>query len=201
VEVADPFRPLEDGDRPATRAWVRAQNERTEAVLAGLPGRDALRDRLRDLLGAATSVACSVRGDRVFSLDRWPPHDQAVLTVRPAGHPGPARTLVDPVTPVAGDGPGRGPDVTGAIDWYAPSPDGRLVAYGRSTGGDELSTLHIVDVETGRHLDDRIPHARACSLAWLDDGTAFAYTRYPEPGSGAGGRGGVRPAGALAPAG
>ena len=78
---------------------------------------------------------------------------------------------------------GSDADITAAIDWYAPSPDGRLVVYGRSTGGDELSTLHVVDVGSGAHLDDRIPHTRACSVAWLDDGTAFAYTRYPEPGT------------------
>jgi prolyl oligopeptidase len=83
------------------------------------------------------------------------------------------RTLVDPHD-LSGD-------ATAALDWYSPSVDGRLVAFGTSTGGDERSTLGIVDVATGEHLADTIPHTRAASVAWAPDGTAFAYTRYPDP--------------------
>jgi prolyl oligopeptidase len=175
--VADPFRALEQGDADDTRAWVAAQNARTGAVLAGLDGREELRARVTELLGIGTSRACAVAGDRVFSIDRRPPLDQAVLAVRPAHEPGPARTIIDPVALPGHDDH----DITAAIDWYRPSPGGRLVAFGRSTGGDELSTLHVVDVDTGSLLPDRIPHTRACSLGWLPDSSGFLYTRYPDP--------------------
>lgn len=173
VPVDDPYRWLEDGDAPPTRAWVDAQNERTASVVGALPGRADLLDRLTRLLVAGSSVGGSVGGERVFTLERWGHHDQAVLVVRPATAPGVARTIVDPHL-VTGD-------VTAAIDWYHPSPDGRLVAYGISRGGDELSTLHVLDVDRGELLADVIPHTRACSVAWLPDGSAFAYTRYPDP--------------------
>ena len=62
--------------------------------------------------------------------------------VRSATAPGRARTLVDPHRLTG--------DPTAAIDWYHPSPDGRLLAYGMSTGGDERSTLHVLDVDHGR---------------------------------------------------
>jgi len=173
VPVDDPFRPLESGSDPATIAWVDAQNVRTDAVLGELPYRTELVDRLRSLLRAGSSVACQVEGDRVFSLERWGRHDQAVLAVRPATAPGRARTIIDPHAATG--------DPTAAIDWYHPSRDGRLVAYGLSTGGDERSTLHLLDVDRGVLLPDTIPHTRACSIAWNPDGTAFAYTRYPDP--------------------
>ncbi|HEX8968618.1 MAG TPA: prolyl oligopeptidase family serine peptidase, partial [Chloroflexota bacterium] len=71
-----------------------------------------------------------------------------------------------------------------ALDWWYPSDDGRLLAYGLSEGGTELSTLHVLDIERGEHLSrDRISHTRAASIAWLPDGSGFYYTRYPEPGS------------------
>ncbi len=70
-------------------------------------------------------------------------------------------------------------DATAALDWYWPSPDGRLVAFGVSIGGDERSTLRIVEVESGSLLADTIPDTRWASVAWAPDGTAFAYTRYP----------------------
>ncbi len=171
--VADSFRALEDGDAPATRRWVEAQNRRTQSVIDALPRRAEWQATLTGLLRAGSSVACSVGGERVFSLERWGHHDQAVLVVRPAPAPGLARSIVDPLVLTG--------DPTAAIDWYHPSPDGHLVAFGISTGGDELSTLQILDVDEGVLLGDRIPHTRACSVAWLPDNSAFAYTRYPEP--------------------
>lgn len=171
--VADPYRWLEEGDDPAVRTWVDAQNDHSHAILSRLPGREQLHARLRALLRVGTSTACAVAGERVFSIDRWGHHDQAVLVVRPAFGHGPARTVVDPHL-LAGD-------ATAAIDWYQPSPDGRLVAFGLSRGGSERSTLHVLDVDRGELLRDRIPHTRACSLAWFPDNSGFVYTRYPDP--------------------
>ena len=51
-----------------------------------------------------------------------------------------------------------------------------------STGGDERSTLRVVDVATGELLADEIPHTRAASVGLAARRTAFAYTRYPDPG-------------------
>ncbi|CAN5510514.1 prolyl oligopeptidase family serine peptidase [soil metagenome] len=174
IDVADPYRWLEDGDAPETREWVAAQNRRTRAVLDALPGRDGRRARLATLLSAGTSTGPQVAGDLVFSVDRWGEHDQAVLVVRSAigQQPSPPRVLLDPAM--------SGED-TAAIDWFQPSPDGRLVAYGSSSGGDERSTLRVLDTATAGHLDDEIPHTRAASVAWLPDASAFAYTRYPDP--------------------
>ncbi len=171
--MADPYRWLEDGHDAEVRAWVDAQNERTDTALHALAGRAERHQRLQALLRAGSSVACHVAGGRVFSLERWGLHDQAVLVCRSATLRGPARTLVDPHASTG--------DPTAAVDWYHPSPDGRRVAYGISRGGDERSTLHVLDVETGRNLRDRITNTRACSVAWLPDGSAFAYTRYPDP--------------------
>ncbi|MBI2704283.1 MAG: S9 family peptidase [Actinobacteria bacterium] len=176
VEVRDPYRWLEDSTRPETAKWVDEQNARTREVLDALPARAALHEQLHALLRAGSSTACSVEDDRVFSLDRWGHHDQTVLVVRSAGDVDqPPRTLVDPHKLTG--------DPTTAIDWYSPSPGGHLVAYGISRGGDEQSTLHIIEVDSGRVLREKIPNTRAASVAWLPDGSAFAYTRYPDPAS------------------
>jgi prolyl oligopeptidase len=175
VEVADPYRWLEDAEAPDTRAWVEATNDRTRRALDARPGRSALVERYGALFAAGTAAAPSIRGGRLFSLDRWGDLEQAVLAVRDVhGERRPAaRSLIDPHA-VTGD-------PTAALDWYAPSVDGRWVAFGISTGGDERSTLGIVDAATGEHLPDTIPHTRAASVAWAPDGKAFAYTRYPDP--------------------
>ena len=73
-------------------------------------------------------------------------------------------------------------DGTRALDWWFPSDDGRRVAYGTSDDGSEESLLRVRDVDSGQDLGDQIPRTRACSLAWLPDGSGFYYTRYPKPG-------------------
>ena len=99
---------------------------------------------------------------------------QPVLYVRNAGT-GETRVLVDP----------NEIDATGltALDWWRPSPDGSLLAFGTSERGDEWSTLQVLEVETGERRPDKIARARYSSVAWLPDGSGFFYTRYPEPGS------------------
>lgn len=67
-----------------------------------------------------------------------------------------------------------------ALDWWYPSRDGSLLAYGISDGGTENSTLRVMDVDSGRILGDEIPNARACSLSWLPSGEGFYYSRYPD---------------------
>lgn len=173
--VADPYRWLEDGDDPAVRRWDDAQTARTRGVLDALPGRQALRSRLLELLELPVVLGARVAGDRLFTLERGAGQDQAVLVV--AGALDQAddtrRVLVDPAVQ-------RG-EPTAAIDWFHPSPDGALVAVGTSVGGDELSTLRVVEVDSGRLRADEITRTRAASVAWRADGSGFAYTRYPDP--------------------
>lgn len=174
IDVHDPYRWLEDGDSEDVAGWSAAQNARTRAVLDTLPSRPALHARLTELLQVGMVGAPHVAGDRVFNLEREGDQDQAVLVMRSAADPTePARTVVDPH--------GMAADHAASIDWFSPSPDGRLVAYGVSEGGSEHGTLRIVDVETGGHLGDEIPHIRHPSLSWLPDGSAFAYSRLPDP--------------------
>ncbi|MGI8809288.1 MAG: prolyl oligopeptidase family serine peptidase [Acidimicrobiales bacterium] len=176
TEVHDPYRWLEDGDSDAVARWSASQNARTRAVLDALPARPALHARLLGLLQVGTVGAPHVVAGRVFTLEREGDQDQAVLMMRSAvDREAPARAVVDPHDMAA--------DHAASIDWFTPSPDGRLVAYGVSEGGSEHGTLRIVDVDTGTHLGDSIPHVRHPSLAWLPDGSAFAYSRLPDPGT------------------
>ena len=55
------------------------------------------------------------------------------------------------------------------------SPNHRLCAYAFDLDGDEIYTVHILDLETGELLEDRLEGCGR-SLAWADDQTLF-YTR------------------------
>jgi prolyl oligopeptidase len=172
--IADPYRWLEDGANEEVRAWTAAQNALTADYLGCVPGREELHRRLEELLAiGALGTPTPVKGRYFYSM-REGTQNQPVLYVR-QGLGGTDRVLIDPNTLDAAG--------TTALDWYFPSPDGRLMAYGLSENGSEHSVLRVMNVDTGAVLADVIPHTRAASVAWLPDGSAFYYTRYPEPGS------------------
>jgi prolyl oligopeptidase len=174
VPVADPYRWLEDGGADEVQAWTRAQSEYARARLDRVAGRAGLGARLAQLLGAGALGTPAPRRGRIFFQRRRGAQQQPVLYVRDGLH-GTDRELIDPAT--------LSPDGASALDWYYPSRDGRLLAYGVSDAGSEMSTLRVLEVDSGRRLDDVVPFTRACSLAWRPDGEGFIYTRYPAPGS------------------
>ncbi|HEX9427329.1 MAG TPA: prolyl oligopeptidase family serine peptidase [Candidatus Polarisedimenticolia bacterium] len=173
VRVADPYRWLENGSSPEVGRWVEAQNAYAGELLEARPGRRVVRKRLESLLSIGTVGVPEVRGNRYFYTKREGKTDQPILYVRDGLH-GADRALVDP-NKLSKDG-------TAALDWWYPSEDGSLLAYGVSTSGDEKSTLQVLTVATGALHPDTIPRTRYCSLAWLPDGGGFYYTRYPAPG-------------------
>lgn len=173
VEITDRYRWLEDGDSPAVSDWSDAQQRRTAAVLGAVPGRDRLAAQLDALSRIGSVSAPAIHENRLFFQRRSGEMDQAALYVRDTID-GDERVLIDPNTDADG---------LTTLDWWYPSADGALVAFGTSRDGDEWSTLQIVDVATGERHADRIERTRYSSIAWSPDGSGFYYTRYPALGS------------------
>jgi prolyl oligopeptidase len=172
AKIADPYRWLEDDASDRVRDWTDRQNARTRAVLDALPDRAGFARRLRELLSVGLLSTPRPLAGRIFHTRREGEQKQAVLYVREAVG-APDRALVDPNS--------LDRDGLVTIDWYYPSPDARYVAYGLSRGGDEMSTLHVMETATGTDLADRIPYTQRSTVAWVEGG--FYYTVHPAPGS------------------
>ncbi len=183
VTVTDSYRWLEDWSDPQVKAWSDAQNARARSVLDKMPSVDRIRERVSELEKGASAKhsALKWRGGALFAIKTEPGKQQPMLVVMPsASHPEQGRAVVDP----------NAIDPTGstAIDWYVPSPDGKLVAVSMSKGGSESGTVHVFAVADGRERggNDVIPRAHGGtaggSLAWTADGSGFYYTRYPREG-------------------
>src|SRR5690242_7398326 len=172
--VSDPYRWLEDGNASETIEWTERQNAFTSAYLGAVPGRQRIRQRLEQLLSIGVLGTPEPAGKHYFYLRRDGSENHPVLYWR-AGVAGEDRVAVDPNQ--------LSPSGTIALDWYYPSRDGRLLAYGLSEDSSEESVLHVLEVERGELLPDRISRMRAASLAWLPDASGFYYTRYPAPDS------------------
>ena len=173
TRVIDSYRWLEKADDPKTEKWVADENAYTRAILDRLPGRDAIHQRLTELLSIGSITPPQIAGHHYFYTRREGMQNQPVLYVRDKVD-GPDRVLVD-ANALAADG-------TIALDWYQPSENGKYVAYGTSPSGSEMSTLHVIETKTGTILPDTIERTRAASVAWLSDNSGFYYTRYPSKG-------------------
>jgi len=180
TKVADPYRWLEDPADPKVQAWSDAQNARTRAYLDALPEAEGIKTKLTQLI-TATSPAyyqLEARGDLVFAMYSDPAKQQPMLVALDAkADPGSRKIVLDP----------NALDAKGltSIDWFVPSPNGKLVAMSLSKNGSEDGTLHVYDVATGKEVGDPISRVQyptaGGSLAWTADGKGFWYTRYPGP--------------------
>ena len=171
VKVVDPYRWLEHTSDPEVIAWMKAQNDYTRAVLARIPGRDALLERVKALDNAGNVVSgLQVWGGHYFYYKTEPGSDNRKLFTRDTlGSP--ERLLVNPEKMTTADGKHY------SIDYFQPSLDGVYVAYGISLGGSEESVLHVLQSATGTVLPDSIDRAEFASPSWLPDGKSFFYAR------------------------
>ena len=174
IKVADPYRWLEQDVRKAKEVadWVAAENKVTDAYLAKIPQRDGIRKRLTELWDYAKYSAPFKRGGRYFYLKNDGLQNQSVLyTLDKLG--GKPRLLLDPNK--------WSKDGTVALAAFAPSDDGKYVAYGVAEAGSDWNTWHVLDVAGGATLDDELKWVKFSGAAWTKDGKGFFYSRYDEP--------------------
>lgn len=177
-KVEDPYRWLENDVRtdPEVAAWVAAQNRVTDAYLATLPGRAIFKERLRTLIDYERFGLPTKKGGHYFYTRNSGVQNQSVLYVRDTLD-GPGRVLIDPN--------GWAADGATALSEWVPSENGRLIAYGIQDGGTDWRTLKVLDVATGKPLDDEVKWAKFTAVAWAHNGSGFFYSRFPEPEQGA----------------
>ena len=82
VPVTDPYRWLEDQDSPRTREWLSAQSEYARSYLDSIPGRDRIRERIRELLDVETYDSLQKVGHRYFFRKRQPGQEQPCIYFR-----------------------------------------------------------------------------------------------------------------------
>ena len=168
VDVADPYRWLEDQQSPKTRAWIAEQQACTEKALSPLAGREAISKRLSELLHTDTLNAPTERGGRYFFTKRLANEDLAKIYVR-RGSDGADEVLVDPLP--------WSKDHSTSATIEAISKDGKLLFYGRREGGQDEVTVHVLDVEKKVDLPDSFPRADYFSVEVTPDNKGVYYVR------------------------
>jgi prolyl oligopeptidase len=172
VDVADPYRWLERDVRvdQKVRDWVTAQNRVTSAYLETLPGRDVFAKRMKALYDYERFGVPVKKGGRYFYTRNDGLQNQSVLYVRDQLG-GEGRMLLDPN--------GWSKDGATALASWAPSEDGRYVAYAIQDGGSDWRTVKVLDTRTGQDTVDTLQWIKNGGVDWAKDGSGFFYSRFP----------------------
>jgi prolyl oligopeptidase len=178
VEVADPYRWLEDDVRKSSEVadWVAAQNKVTFGYLKAIPEREGIQRRLTELWNYERFSAPFKAGTRYFYTRNDGLQNQSVLYVQESLD-AEARVLIDPNT--------WSKDGTVALAGIAASDDGKYVAYGVAEAGSDWQTWKVMDVAAGKPFPDEVKWVKYSSATWTKDGKGFFYARYDEPAAGA----------------
>lgn len=187
VQVADPYRYMENLKDPQVEAWFKGQNEYTRATLARIPGRGKLLMRIRELDQSAPTVfARRLPGDLYMISKRMPNEDTAKVYMR-NGIKGNDRLILDPEkVKLIPEDQAKGKN---EVRDLAISADGKLLVVTLVPGGSETNgELHVVEIATGRELGDVVAHgacAEGLCASWLPDNHSFVYGRLQDLPAGA----------------
>ena len=166
VPITDPYRWLEDQDSDRTRAWIEEQTLYARAYLDSIPGREHIRERIREFLAVETYDSLQKAGNRYFFRKRMPYQEQPCIYMR-EGADGEDHLLIDPSE--------RGTGNYTAVKPLRVSPDGRLLLYEVKHGGERTGTFELLEIETQKSLPDLLPRGYLRGFAFAPDSKSFYY--------------------------
>jgi prolyl oligopeptidase len=172
TKVADPYRWLETDVRTSKDVadWVAAENKITFDYLAGIPEREPIRKQLTTLWNYERYTTPYKRGGRYFfSKNNGLQNQYVVYTVEKWGDT--PRVLLDPNT--------WSKDGTVALGGVSVSDDAKYAAYSVAEAGSDWHVIRVVDVATGKQLDDELKWVKFSGISWTKDDNGFFYSRFP----------------------
>jgi len=173
TKVADPYRWFEDDKSEATAKWVEAQNTVTFDYLAKIPFREQIRTRLTEIYNYPRYSAPFRIGKYYFFTKNDGLQNQSVYYIQ-EGLEGEPRVFLDPNA--------LSPDGTTRAFLSGFSNDDRYATYSRSEGGSDWTEMRVIEIETGKELEDRIQWTKFGGSAWQGDG--FYYSGFEKPAEG-----------------
>jgi prolyl oligopeptidase len=179
TRIVDSYRWLEDSRSTATRAYIDAQNAYTARYMKQVKIRPQAADDL-DALENITVIGAPIeRAGTYFFHKRLAGEQQSSIYVR-HGWTGPGGTskderLIDPAKL------SKDPNTSVGLDDV--SRDGTLVAYSVKSGGADETSIHLMNVKTGKTLEDELPTARYFGVDFAPDGASLYYARNNKEGT------------------
>ena len=174
VKVSDPYRWLENDVRQSSEVadWVKAQNKVSFGYIESLPFRKEIDQRLTELWDYEKYSAPFRRGDKYYFQKNNGLQNQYVLYSMDSLGAEP-KELIDPNK--------WSEDGTVALSGLAFSDDGKHLAYGVQESGSDWRTWRVMEIESGKVLEDELEWVKFGGATWSKDSKGVFYNRYDEP--------------------
>jgi prolyl oligopeptidase len=173
TRIADPFRWLEYDTAADVAEWVKSQNNYTFGYLKQIPYRDKIQKRLEKIWNYEKYSSPFKKGDNYFFYKNNGLQNQSVLYIQ-KGLNGDPKVLLDPNS-LSTDG-------TVSLGGISFSHDNKYMAYSLGKAGSDWQEIFVMEVETGKKLDDKIEWTKFGGASWKGNG--FYYSRYDKPKGG-----------------
>lgn len=172
--ITDPYRWLEDGSSPETRAWIDAQMKYTEDYLSQVKIRPQIVERLTQLTRVEHYTIPQQARDNYFFVKRLAEENQGSIYVR-KGLRGEDERLVDATK--------LSKDQNTSVNIADVSKEGDLLVYVVREGGADEGSVHILDVPKRLQLPDVLPSARYQGISLSPDKQMLYYAKFEPTGA------------------
>lgn len=171
VKVPDPYRWLERADDQEVQAWIKSEDVLAREQLKGLPGRESIAKRFRELSFIEDVNVPVQHGNRHFCWRRQSRSDKSSLYWK-EGKDGEEKILFPADTWTNGHL---------SVGTYAISEDGHSIVYSLHENNADEGTLYVMDVASGKTseidvIDRMLRFVHPC---WSPDGKGFYYSYVP----------------------
>jgi len=172
--LTDPYRWLEDGKSPETRAWIGEQMKYTDQYLSQVKIRPEIVKELTRLERVESYSIPIERGGNYFFKKRLADENQGSIYVR-HGLRGQDERQVDATM--------LSTDQNTSVQINDISKDGTLLVYGTRSGGADEEAVHVLEVARKHDLPDTLPSARYSGIQLSPDKQGLYYARFDPAGS------------------
>jgi len=171
VQVADPYRWMENDTAQETADWVKAENDVTFGFLDKIPYRDKIKKRLEALTNYEKLGSPFVEGDYIYFYKNDGLQNHYVL-YRKKGDGGTPEVFLDPNT--------FSTDGTTKLAGVSFSKDGSRVAYQISKGGADWSEAIIINAADKEMLEDTLKDIKFSGISWKGN-EGYYFSTYEKP--------------------
>ena len=173
VEVADPYRWLEDFTSERAATWEQLQNNYTAQFIQQTQLKRAIKNDLEEIWDGESISTPYVQNGNTFYYYNEGEWQHSKLMMKPCITDCAAEVLIDPNT--------FSEDGTFSLGGTSISPDGKLIAYAVSDGGSDWRTWYVMDIASRELLPDVIEWSKFSGAVWAKDNSGFYYQRYDTP--------------------
>ena len=172
VEVADPYRWLEDDMSDETANWVKTQNKSTFRYLNKIRFRRKLEKRIKSLNNYEKVGAPFKEGEYEYFYKNTGLQNHSIVYRQPVGNSEKTEVFLDP-NKFSKDG-------TVALRGLSFSEDASLATYMITEGGSDWRKILVIDVETQKIIEDTLKDVKFSGVSWRGN-KGFYYSSYDNP--------------------